>query len=133
MSYGTGHPLQGHADLFGTVLGQSLSNRCWGVIYQQHLNHSNDFVPRPLWRLLEEIDVVWVLSHHDLRQVDRSFCIAWQTEGIEVPVRQKEAAAGPAVVGSLSVARRNSTSCPVGRMSGVGPGISLSGFCQNQK
>ena len=59
---------------------------------------------------LKRFDVVWVLSHHDLGQVDRSF-FAWQTEGIEVPVRQKEApvrqkeaTAGPAVIGSLSVA-----------------------------
>jgi hypothetical protein len=57
MSYGTGHPLQGPADRAGTVPGQSLSIR-WGVIYQQHFiiqTYSNDFVPRPLWRLLEEI------------------------------------------------------------------------------
>lgn len=79
-----------------------------------------------------------VLSHHDLGQVDRSF-FAWQTEGIEVPVRQKEATAGPAVIGSLSVAA-TAAGCewlgtlrkqrPCGRIS---VGTSLSGICQNQK
>lgn len=53
MSYGTGHPLQGPANLAGTVPGQSLSIR-WGVIYQQHfIIQTNIFkrLCRPLWRL----------------------------------------------------------------------------------
>mmetsp|Transcript_37788 Transcript_37788/g.81211 ORF Transcript_37788/g.81211 Transcript_37788/m.81211 type:complete len:145 (-) Transcript_37788:320-754(-) len=84
---------------------------------------------------LKRFDVVWVLSHHDLGQVDRSF-FAWQTEGIEVPVRQKEATAGPAVIGSLrqhrlvtDVQQRSRRLLP-GRPVGQAGAIGVTCFCK---
>ena len=104
MSYGTGHPLQGPANLAGTVpitqhpVGCHLPADTSSISSFKHIQTTLYLGHFGAWR-----DLMLVLSHHDLGQVDRSF-FTWQTEGIEVPVRQKEATAGPAVIGSLSVA-----------------------------